>query len=118
MDVLILGTGALATLFAARLSAAGASVTMLGRWREALDALDQRGARLADAEGRETAYPVRAVDSPEAYPPVRFALVLVISCLYADTVGDTYLFAQTAPDTSIVTTLKQTLHLMYRSVSR
>jgi len=79
MDVLILGTGALATLFAARLSAAGASVTMLGRWREALDALDQRGARLADAEGRETAYPVRAVDSPEFCPPVRFALVLVKS---------------------------------------
>ena len=77
MDILILGTGALATLFAARLSAAGASVTMLGTWRDALDALAREGARLVDADGRERAFPVRVVASPEDAAPARLALVLV-----------------------------------------
>ena len=49
--VLIVGTGALATLFAARLSAAGANVTMLGTWKNGLDALRENGARLIDADG-------------------------------------------------------------------
>jgi ketopantoate reductase len=37
--ILIAGTGALATLFAARLSAAGHPVTMLGSWENGLRAL-------------------------------------------------------------------------------
>ncbi len=44
--VLIVGTGALATLFAVRLAQAGAEVTMLGTWQAAIDALNQRGALL------------------------------------------------------------------------
>ena len=48
-DILLVGTGALATLFAARLSEAGLSVSMLGTWKHGLHALQQNGARLLDA---------------------------------------------------------------------
>ena len=37
--ILIIGTGALGTLFAARLAAAGHPVTMLGTWKEGLEAI-------------------------------------------------------------------------------
>jgi 2-dehydropantoate 2-reductase len=51
-DILIVGTGALATLFAARLTSSGHPVTMLGTWPEGLSALRQNGARLRDANGK------------------------------------------------------------------
>ncbi|MEW5830152.1 MAG: 2-dehydropantoate 2-reductase N-terminal domain-containing protein, partial [Chloroflexota bacterium] len=38
LPILIVGTGALASLFAVRLSAAGTPVTMLGTWTAALEA--------------------------------------------------------------------------------
>ena len=53
--ILIAGTGALATLFAARLSAAGHPVNMLGTWANGLQALNENGARLVDADGTERA---------------------------------------------------------------
>ena len=77
--ILILGTGALACLFAARYSAAGAPVTLLGTWPEGLEAIRQQGVRLVDANGREQAYPVQAVDNPRACAGARQALVLVKS---------------------------------------
>ncbi|MFZ5820997.1 MAG: ketopantoate reductase family protein [Chloroflexota bacterium] len=77
MDILIVGTGALATLFAARLGAAGHAVAMLGGWTEGLQALRERGARLVEAGGREQACPVFATDDPADCRGARFALVLV-----------------------------------------
>jgi ketopantoate reductase len=38
-DILLVGTGALATLFAARLSEAGHSVSMLGTWKNGFTSL-------------------------------------------------------------------------------
>lgn len=76
-SLLIVGTGALATLFAARLSATGVDVTMLGTWQAGLDALRKEGARLADADGVEREYPVRAIYDPAECRGARFALVLV-----------------------------------------
>ncbi|MBU4225387.1 MAG: 2-dehydropantoate 2-reductase [Chloroflexi bacterium] len=76
-SILIIGTGALATLFAARLSATGVDVTMLGTWPAGLDALRKEGARLAAADGMERAYPVRVTDDPAECRRARFALVLV-----------------------------------------
>ncbi|NOY98051.1 MAG: 2-dehydropantoate 2-reductase [Chloroflexi bacterium] len=76
-SILIVGTGALATLFAARFSAAGADVTMLGTWPDGLRALHRDGARLVDADGVEHAHPVRAVDDPAKCRGARHALVLV-----------------------------------------
>jgi 2-dehydropantoate 2-reductase len=71
-SILICGTGALATLFAARLSAVGIRVTMLGSWAEAIDALNAHGAKLGDS-----AYPVRAVSEPRECRGAELALVLV-----------------------------------------
>jgi 2-dehydropantoate 2-reductase len=77
--ILILGTGALACLFAARYSAAGAPVTLLGTWPEGLEAIRQQGVRLVEVNGREQAYPVQVVDNPRACAGARQALVLVKS---------------------------------------
>jgi 2-dehydropantoate 2-reductase len=75
--VLIVGTGALATLFAARLSAAGASVTLLGTWKNGLEALRENGARLIEADGAIHSHPVLTTRDPEHCREARFAIVLV-----------------------------------------
>jgi len=77
--VLILGTGAMASLFAARLAAAGLKVRMLGSWADGLDALGRSGVRLTEADGRERRYPVEVTSHPEACRGTRLALVLVKS---------------------------------------
>lgn len=78
-DILLVGTGALATLFAARLSEAGHSVHMLGTWKHGLDALRRNGARIVDANGNERAYPVHATNDPAEVRGAKHALVLVKS---------------------------------------
>jgi len=77
MQILILGTGALGTLFAARLGAAGHAISMLGTWQAGLDALRAGGARLVDSAGIERAYPVHATDNPRDCRGAAHALVLV-----------------------------------------
>jgi len=76
-DVLIVGTGALANLFAARLAAVGNSVGMLGTWPEGLAALQSNGVCLVDARGREQSYPVQASSEPDDFVGASLALVLV-----------------------------------------
>ena len=78
-DILLVGTGALATLFAARLSEAGHSVSMLGTWKNGLKALQENGARIVDANGNEHAYKVHATDDPREVSGAKYALVLVKS---------------------------------------
>lgn len=75
--VLIVGTGALATLFAARLSASGVHVIMLGGWQAGLDALGENGARLMLLDGSELMGRVQAVSDLSTLGGVRLALVLV-----------------------------------------
>lgn len=77
MDILILGTGALATLFAARLSQAGCDVTMLGTWKEGITSLKKNDARLVDSNGNETRFKVHATDNPRECRGAKHALVLV-----------------------------------------
>jgi 2-dehydropantoate 2-reductase len=77
MDILIVGTGALATLFAARLTEAGHSVIMLGSWKAGLDALRSKGARILNADGTESIYKVHATDDPRECKDMKHALVLV-----------------------------------------
>ena len=77
--LLIVGTGALACLFAARLAAAGVQVTLLGTWREGLETLRAHGVRLLKADGSANAFPVRATDNPADCEGSRLALVLVKS---------------------------------------
>ncbi len=69
----------MACLFAARLSAAGIAVTMLGGWREGLYALRQRGVIVVDAEDGELAYPVSVAEDPAEVTGSGNALVLVKS---------------------------------------
>ncbi|MEW6718253.1 MAG: 2-dehydropantoate 2-reductase [Chloroflexota bacterium] len=75
--ILICGTGALANLFAARLVASGAEITILGNWPEGLAALREFGVRLVQSDGTERTFAVRATNDPEACQGVRYALVLV-----------------------------------------
>jgi 2-dehydropantoate 2-reductase len=76
-DILIVGTGALATFFAARLSQAGYSVTMLGTWKAGLDSLRSEGARLVDTKGKEHQFKVQAIRDPRECRWIKHALVLV-----------------------------------------
>lgn len=75
--ILIVGTGALATLFAARLAEAGNSVTMLGTWQEGLASLRRHGARLIDQGGNEHRFEVQVIQDPRECQNVQHALVLV-----------------------------------------
>jgi 2-dehydropantoate 2-reductase len=77
--ILIVGTGALATLFAARLARAGENIAMLGTWPAGLQTLRQEGARLTDAHGNAQAFSVFATGDPRQCRYVKYALVLVKS---------------------------------------
>ena len=76
-NILIVGTGALATLYAARLSQAGYSISMLGSWRAGLEALQKDGARLVDSEGNEARFDVHAISNAVECLGIKYALVLV-----------------------------------------
>ena len=76
-NILIVGTGALATMFAARLAGAGASITMLGTWKNAIDTLNRHGARLVQADGTGLEFKVRATHEPSECGGADLALVLV-----------------------------------------
>jgi len=76
-DILIVGTGALACLFAARLTQAGHPVTMLGTWKEGLEAIRQNGVQLVDANRNETTFKVQATDDPQECVGTKHAIVLV-----------------------------------------
>jgi 2-dehydropantoate 2-reductase len=76
-NILIVGTGALACLFAARLTQAGYTVTMLGTWKEGLDALRSNGVRLVDANGNEQRFKVQVTEDPRECFGFSYAIVLV-----------------------------------------
>ena len=77
INILIVGTGALATLFAAQLSQAGHHITLLGSWEAGLEALRKDGARLVDSDGSERRFEVQAVSDPRQCRGIKHALVLV-----------------------------------------
>lgn len=77
-ELLILGTGAMASLFGARLSAV-ARVTLMGTWEAGLETLEEKGIEVLDVEDRTTNYPVRVARDPGACRGAKLALVLVKS---------------------------------------
>jgi len=77
-SVLIVGTGAMASLFAARISAAGIPVIMLGTWPEGVAAIKKSGVTIIE-EGIERNFPVKVVTHPSDCVGVKLALVLVKS---------------------------------------
>jgi len=74
--ILVVGTGAMATLFAARLARV-AEVTILGTWDAGLAALEMQGVRLVGTDETEESFSVRVARSPEACPGAKMAIVLV-----------------------------------------
>jgi len=72
-SLLIVGTGALATFFTAKLATAGVNVTVLGTWREGLEALAKNGARIDNGEGIS----VRTINRPSECRNIKSALVLI-----------------------------------------
>jgi len=79
MGLLVVGTGALACFFAARLAGSGNVVTMLGSWQAGLTVLRQRGVRLLETNGSTHQYPVEVIDGINIRRKYSQALVLVKS---------------------------------------
>ena len=77
-SVLILGTGAMACLFGARLADV-AQVTLLGSWQEGLGALEADGIRLVELDGSESRAAVQVAREVEPCQGAELALVLVKS---------------------------------------
>ncbi|MEO5886554.1 MAG: 2-dehydropantoate 2-reductase [Anaerolineales bacterium] len=76
-NILIVGTGALATFFAARLTEAGHHIILLGTWKEGIDSLRRNGARLIGERGNEERFDVHATDDPHECAGAKYAIVLV-----------------------------------------
>ncbi|MBX3048382.1 MAG: 2-dehydropantoate 2-reductase [Anaerolineales bacterium] len=74
--ILIVGSGALGCLFAARLAQAGYAVNLLGSWVEGIDALNLEGVTLLEADRRQS-WPLRASHEPGDFTGAKLALVLV-----------------------------------------
>jgi 2-dehydropantoate 2-reductase len=77
--LLIVGTGALACLFAARLASSGVEVGMLGNWPEGVVALRQHGVRLLDLDGSTKSFPVGVMEGGDCQGAFKQSLVLVKS---------------------------------------
>ena len=75
-EILIVGTGAMASLFAARLSRV-AEVTLLGTWEAGLAAIETQGVRLVETDEEDESFAVRVARSPEACTGAKSAIVLV-----------------------------------------
>ncbi|MFO7682355.1 MAG: 2-dehydropantoate 2-reductase, partial [Chloroflexota bacterium] len=78
MRIGIVGTGALACLFAARLSGP-ADVVMVGSWQEQIAAVQANGLTLLDLNGRSATHPIAITHDPHTVGLVDVVLVLVKS---------------------------------------
>jgi 2-dehydropantoate 2-reductase len=76
-NILIVGTGALGSLFAARLTQAGYHVTMLGTWKEGINAIRDRGLQFLDSNGQQHQFSIHATHDPRECVGAKYALVLV-----------------------------------------
>jgi len=77
-DILIVGSGAMALLFGARLADSDHNVTLLGTWREGIKAINQSGIRIAGDQNRDC-FPARGETELSKIPTVKLALCLVKS---------------------------------------
>src|SRR5512140_1272992 len=78
--ILVVGSGAMACLVAARLIGAGLPVVMLGGWPDGVDAIRRYGIRVVQPHGGgEQAYPAQVTEDPRDCTGVRYAIVLVKS---------------------------------------
>jgi 2-dehydropantoate 2-reductase len=68
LKIAIVGTGAMGSVYAALLAAAGHDVWAIDRWREHIDAIREKGLRLEGASGERTVRMSATTDSREAGP--------------------------------------------------
>jgi 2-dehydropantoate 2-reductase len=78
MRITIFGVGAMACLFGSRLTDQ-AEVTLVGHWREQIEALNRAPLRVVFPDGREERVKLHATDDPEPLPPADVALILTKS---------------------------------------
>ena len=78
-EILVVGTGAMACMFAGRFLSAGIDCCILGSWQEGVTALASKGVRIIGADGSEKVYPVKVSSDPRVYAGIRHTLVLVKS---------------------------------------
>jgi len=76
-QILIVGSGAMACLFAARLSAIGEKVVLLGSWKEGIQAIQNNGITLIESDQTSHTFPVEVTDQPTKVGHVKYAIVLV-----------------------------------------
>ena len=77
-EILIMGSGAMALYFGARLVSAGTNVTLIGSWTEGINALQKNGIRVFEKKGKKR-YPVNATSEINSINKKNIALVLVKS---------------------------------------
>lgn len=99
MRITIIGTGALACLFASRLHPV-TEVVLVGSWPAQMAAIAQNGVQVQEMDGRLTHHALRALPATAA-PPADLALVLVKS--YQTTAAIERLHACLAPHGRILT---------------
>jgi len=78
MRIGIIGTGALASLFAARLSDVS-DLVMVGSWQAQIDAVLSNGLILIEMNGRSTTHLLTITNNPHSVAPIDVVLVLVKS---------------------------------------
>lgn len=78
-SLLIVGSGAMACLFAARLAAVNIPFRILASWPEGVEALQRNGVSVVEANGMQTSFPVQVTSRVEDCQGAQYALVLVKS---------------------------------------
>jgi 2-dehydropantoate 2-reductase len=76
MKIAVLGTGAMGSLFAARLSALS-DTTMVGTWKEQLAEIEEHGLRFIDPDGHESKHLISVADIATAKGPYHLSIILV-----------------------------------------
>ncbi|MFC6838100.1 ketopantoate reductase family protein [Halomarina ordinaria] len=78
MEIAVIGSGAMGSLYGGTLAEAGHDVTLVDVWEEHVRTIEESGLRLTDDDG-ERAIPVRATTDPGTVSPPDLALVFVKS---------------------------------------
>lgn len=100
MHVAVLGAGALGSLFAAKLGAAGTSVTLVGRQNNHLDAVESNGITISFPDGDTDTVPVEVTTEYDAVADADWLLLAVKSYDTASAMDDV---ADALDETSVLT---------------
>ncbi|WP_248906051.1 ketopantoate reductase family protein [Halocatena marina] len=105
MDIAILGSGAMGSLFGGLLSADGHDVTLIDVWEKHVHTINESGLTITELNGTERTVDVPAVSDPDAAAPVDLVVVFVKSTDTKTALAD----AEPILDTADVLTLQNGL---------